>query len=102
MALEGTARRRPCPPPLAPRWRSFSHDSKYLAIAGEEPAIDVENVESGERLGRLQLRVASDDVSWNPKHYMLAYCGDHGWDAATGAEAGNIEFRYRPTPRSAA
>ncbi len=26
---------------------SFSHDSRYLAIAGEQNALDVENVETG-------------------------------------------------------
>lgn len=35
---------------------SFSHDSRYLAIAGEQPVLDVENVETGESLGRLALR----------------------------------------------
>ena len=35
---------------------SFSHDSRYLAICGEQMAIDVENVETGESLGRLALQ----------------------------------------------
>lgn len=34
----------------------FSHDSRYLAMLGETPVMDVENVETGESLGRLQLR----------------------------------------------
>ena len=47
-------------PPCAPRSClapcSFSHDSRYLGIAGEQTVLDVENVETGESLGRLQLR----------------------------------------------
>ncbi len=45
-----------CSLPLFPLFCSFSHDSRYLAIAGEQPVLDVENVETGESLGRLALR----------------------------------------------
>ena len=72
----------------------FSHDSRYLAVAGEEPAIDVENVETGESLGRLALRTAPEDSEWNPRHHMLAFAGEHGRDER-GQEFGAVEFRWR-------
>ena len=35
---------------------AFSHDSRYLAMTGEDPCVFVEDVESGESLGRVALR----------------------------------------------
>lgn len=73
---------------------SFSHDSRYLAIAGEQQVLDVEEVESGQSLGRLTLRSSPEDVAWNPRHHMLAYAGDHGTDER-GTTYGEIEFRWK-------
>lgn len=46
----------PCFAPCLSAGCSFSHDSRYLAIAGEQMVLDVENVETGGSLGRLTLR----------------------------------------------
>lgn len=73
---------------------SFSHDSRYLAIAGEQMVLDVENVETGESLGRLTLRYSPEDVAWNPRHLLLASTGGYGRDNQ-GVEYGEIEFRWR-------
>lgn len=73
---------------------SFSHDSRYLAIAGEQAAIDVEDVASGASLGRLPLRVSPECCAWNPAHHVLAFAGEHGRDGS-GSEFGSIEFRWR-------
>ncbi|EFN50708.1 hypothetical protein CHLNCDRAFT_142586 [Chlorella variabilis] len=76
------------------RCLSFSHDSRYLSIAGEQAVLDVENVESGQSLGRLVLNAHPEDVAWNPRHHMLAYVGAYGRDS-TGMEYGEIEFRWK-------
>ena len=38
------------------RTLAFSHDSRYISLAGEQHALDVAAVETGQHLGRLQLR----------------------------------------------
>jgi hypothetical protein len=53
---------RPLCRPRRPRCRSFSHDSRYLSIAGEQQVLDVENVESGHSLGRLHLRARCEGL----------------------------------------
>ncbi|PSC71110.1 THO complex subunit 3 [Micractinium conductrix] len=79
---------------------SFSHDSRYLAICGEQMAIDVENVETGESLGRLALQYTPEDVAWNPRHHMLAHAGAHGKDQY-GAEYAEISPQSAPYAPSA-
>ncbi|KAL4458683.1 hypothetical protein ABPG75_013548 [Micractinium tetrahymenae] len=73
---------------------SFSHDSRYLAIAGEQQVLDVENVETGQSLGRLTLNATPEDAAWNPRHHMIAFAGGYGTDDR-GATFGDVEFRWR-------
>lgn len=75
------------------RAMNFSHDSRYLAwVVEEQNVLEVEDVEDGVSLGRVQLRMRADDVAWNPKHHMLAYPGDWGRDNI--GEFGSVEFRW--------
>ena len=52
---------------------AFSADSRYLAMAGEDPCLFVENVENGESLGKVPLRSSPEDCAWHPKRHVLAY-----------------------------
>jgi THO complex subunit 3 len=64
----------------------FSHDSRYLAMAGEDPSVFVEDVERGTSLGRVMLRGSAEDCAWHPKAHVLAY-------PIEIANAAHIEFR---------
>lgn len=84
---------------------SFSHNSRYLSIAGDESGLDIENVETGASLGRLALKHSSECAAWNPRRLMLAFCGEHGTGGGGGGGAGaaygstagfgSVEFRWR-------
>eukprot|EP00890_Picochlorum_soloecismus_P001093 jgi/Picsp_1/1985/NSC_05451-R1_tho complex 3 len=52
---------------------SFSHDSKYLSMTGEDPCVYVEDVEWGSSLGCINLQSSPEESSWNPCHPILAY-----------------------------
>ncbi len=56
-----------------PRALAFSHDSRYLAMAGEDTAVFVEDVESGRSLGAVTLRSSPEDCAWHPRRHVLAY-----------------------------
>lgn len=57
---------------------SFSQDSRYLAMTGEDPYVFVEDVISGESLGKIALRYSPEDCAWNPAQNILAYPVDYG------------------------
>lgn len=71
----------------------FSHDSKYLAICGEESTVDVENLESGVSLGRLVLSRAPEDCSWHPRKVLLVHGGDVG--GSYDGSFASIVFRWQ-------
>ena len=52
---------------------AFSYDSKYLAMAGEDPCVFVENVETGKSLGTVAVKSSPEDCAWHPKRHILAY-----------------------------
>lgn len=55
---------------------SFSHDSKYLTMTGEDTCVYVENVKEGTSLGTIELRSVPEETSWSPKANILAYAVD--------------------------
>lgn len=67
---------------------SFSYDSKYLAMAGEDPYLFVEDVESGASLGSVGLRASPEDCAWHPKRHLLAYPIEQGNEHS-------VEFRFK-------
>lgn len=52
---------------------SFSHDSKYLSMTGEDPCVYVEDIEAGTSLGCIDLQSSPEESSWNPCRHILAY-----------------------------
>lgn len=56
-----------------PRALAFSYDSKYLAMAGEDPCLFVEDIESGKSMGIVPVKSSPEDCAWHPKRHVLAY-----------------------------
>ncbi|KAG6976453.1 hypothetical protein JG688_00001328 [Phytophthora aleatoria] len=54
----------------------FSHDGKYIAIGMDDPNLVVVDVESGEKVVKLQLQNNVQYLSWHPSKNVLAYVGD--------------------------
>ncbi|KAF4042110.1 Anaphase-promoting complex subunit 4 WD40 domain [Phytophthora infestans] len=54
----------------------FSHDGKYIAISMDDPNLIVVDVESGEKVVKLQLQNNVQYLSWHPTKNVLAYVGD--------------------------
>lgn len=52
---------------------SFSHDSKYMSMTGEDACVFVENVETGHSLGTVEVHGTVEESCWNPSAYLLAY-----------------------------
>ena len=70
---------------------SFSHDSKYMSMTGEDTCVFVENVETGHSLGTVEVLGTVEESSWNPSSHLLAYpceMKEHG------NPVHNIELRY--------
>ena len=67
----------------------FSHDSRYLAMAGEDPCIFVEDVENGVSLGTVSLRSSPEDCAWHPRRHVLAFPVEMAGDSH------GVEFRSR-------
>jgi len=68
---------------------SFSHDTKLLASASEDHFIDIACIETGEKIGDIQLESAAFAIAFHPKEYLLAYACDDKKDG-TSREAGNL------------
>jgi THO complex subunit 3 len=67
---------------------AFSHDSRYLAMTGEDPRVFVEDVQGGHSMGSVALRGSPEDCAWHPKHHTLAY-------PVEGATECTVELRSR-------
>jgi len=58
------------------RTLSFSFDGKFIASGGEDPVIDISDVETGASVHFInQPRTVMNTVAWHPKSYLLAYAG---------------------------
>lgn len=60
---------------------SFSHDSSILASSSSERYIDIANACNGEKVGHIETKFGSDEISFNPKSYTLAYASNIPKDA---------------------
>ncbi len=54
----------------------FSHDSKFLGSIYEGNNLDIFDVESGECIHSILTENTQYSLAWNPREYILAYCGD--------------------------
>lgn len=52
---------------------SFSHDSRYLSMTGEDNCVFVEDIATGHSLGTVELRSVPEESCWNPAQHVLAY-----------------------------
>lgn len=52
---------------------AWSHDSRYLAMTGEDPCVYVEDVENETSLGVVGLNGGPEDCAWHPKQHVVAY-----------------------------
>jgi THO complex subunit 3 len=55
---------------------SFSHDAKFLGAIYEGTNLDIYDVNSGECMHSIFTDSQQYCLAWNPKNYVLAYCGD--------------------------
>ena len=63
------------------RTLAFSYDSTYLAMAGEDNFVYVENVKTGKSLGGVPLRIYPETCAWHPKSHVLAYPVEAGYES---------------------
>lgn len=75
-----------CAAPI--RHAAFSGDGEYLAVGGDEAAILIFGVVSGEVVGRIPVNGATSALSWHPGQNVLAYATNAknrgvGWWYAT-------------------
>jgi len=52
---------------------SFSHDSKFIAMASEDSHIDISDIESGELLHKMSCGTAINTMAWHPRLHWLAF-----------------------------
>lgn len=64
---------------------SFSHDSKYMSMTGEDTCVYVENIQTGESLGTIELQAGPDESCWSASNHILAY-------PTESVEHGNVQF----------
>lgn len=55
---------------------SFSHDSQYLALGGDEYTIKINHTITGELAHKITCSGLPLALSWNPKHMLLGYSGE--------------------------
>jgi hypothetical protein len=70
---------------------SFSHDSKYMSMTGEDTCVYVENIQTGESLGTVELQGGPEESCWNTSKHILAYPTEI---VEHGNVQFNIELRY--------
>ncbi|KAH7103063.1 WD40 repeat-like protein [Auriculariales sp. MPI-PUGE-AT-0066] len=63
---------------------SFSYDGEYIAVAGDNPFLDIIASETGEVVHRIAANPSPQSVAWHPVKHALAYCGE-----ASGPGTGN-------------
>ncbi|CAF1347795.1 unnamed protein product, partial [Adineta steineri] len=54
----------------------FGHQSQLLALASEDPYIEIAKVDTGERVYALKCDAQTLAVAWHPKASVLAYVQD--------------------------
>jgi len=60
----------------AVRALSFNHDSTLLAVASEDPFVDIVDVGAGEIVHRLETGYAMNTIAFHPTENLLAHAGD--------------------------
>ncbi|XP_071793248.1 THO complex subunit 3-like [Asterias amurensis] len=74
------------------RTLSFSYDGKMLASASEDLAIDIANVETGEKITEVQCESPTFTVAWHPKRHLLAFACDDKDKYNRDRDAGTIKL----------
>jgi len=60
----------------AVRALSINGDGSMIAMASEDPFIDICNIETGERIEKIDVKYAINTIAWHPTQNLLAYAGD--------------------------
>jgi THO complex subunit 3 len=68
----------------------FSHDAKLISSIYEGNNLDVFDVDTGECLLTINTESQQYSLVWNPKSYVLAYCGDD--KNKNNSDEGNIHI----------
>uniref|UniRef100_A0A4X2LFV4 Uncharacterized protein n=1 Tax=Vombatus ursinus TaxID=29139 RepID=A0A4X2LFV4_VOMUR len=72
---------------------SFSHDGKMLASASEGHFIDIAEVETGDRIWKIQGQSTTLTVAWHPKFPLLAFaCDDKEGQPEARQEVGTVKL----------